>query len=222
MQTIGKQSSLFEEYVPTLVQRRMIVSVDVDQIEILRSISALHNKGEPFECDPTYSTGQFYKDFPEPKYKFDFNPQTPDTKQADCRSLPLENESVKSILFDPPFVMSGDAHKEHPTGVIAQRFTGFRDYDELTELYTDALSEFYRVLRPFGLLVFKCQDSVCQRRQYLTHVDVVKWAEKRGFYAKDLFILLAKNLLQDPRWRTQQHARKAHSYFLVFKKRGNS
>lgn len=219
MQTIGEQASLFES-IPSLVQRRMILSVGYDQTEILRGISVLHNCGAPFECDPTYSVGQFYKDFPEPKWKFDLNPQTPDTKQSDCRSLPLADGSVGSILFDPPFVMSGDAHRENPTGVIAQRFTGFRDYQELTELYTDALSEFYRVLRPFGLLVFKCQDSVCQRRQYLSHVDVVKWAEERGFYAKDLFILLSKNPITSPQWRNQQHARKAHSYFLVFKKRG--
>jgi hypothetical protein len=41
-------------------------------------------------------------------------------------------------------------------------------------------------------------------------------AIKYGFYPKDLFILLAKNRLNDG--RVQQHARKYHSYFWVFKK----
>lgn len=219
MQTIGSQTSFLED-VPTHVRKRMISSVSRDQIEILRNISALHNGGEPFECDPTYSEGVFYRTFPEPKFKFDLVPQREGVRQSDCRNLPLGDNSIQSILFDPPFVMSGDAHRENPSGKIAQRFSGFRDYEELTNLYRPALKEFYRVLQMGGLLVFKCQDSVCKRKQYLSHVDVVKWAEEVGFYSKDLFILITNNVMTDPRWKNQQHARKLHSYFLVFVKRG--
>lgn len=44
-------------------------------------------------------------------------------------------------------------------------------------------------------------------------------AIKYGFYPKDMFILLAKSRLNDG--RKQQHARKYHSYFWVFKKSKN-
>lgn len=191
-------------------------SVSYDQDEILRAISILHNDGKPFECDPTYSQGNFYRNFPQPRLKFDMFPQSPEVQQADCRALPLQNGSVQSIMFDPPFVMSGDAHKENPTGKIATRFTSFANFDELVGLYVPALKEFYRVLELGGLLVFKCQDSVCGGRQYLTHANVISWAQERGFYVKDLFILVSPNLLMDNRWKNQHHARKAHSYFLVF------
>lgn len=217
MQTISEQVS-FLEVVPNHVRKRMISSVSHDQIEILRNISALHNGGEPFECDPTFSEGVFYRTFPEPRFKFDLVPQREGVRQADCRRLPLMNESIKSILFDPPFVISGDAGKENPTGLISQRFTCFKNYADLSSLYRSAISEMYRILEVGGILVFKCQDTVASRKQYLTHVDVVKWAEEEGFYSKDLFILITNNVMTDSRWKEQQHARKLHSYFLVFKK----
>lgn len=202
--------------------REWFLSISYDQDEILRSISILHNDGRPFECDPTYSRGVFYRNFPEPRLKFDLAPQSPEVQQADCRALPLASGSVESIMFDPPFVMSGDAHKVEATGKIALRFTAFSTFAELTDLYVPAIQEFYRILKPSGLLVFKCQDSVGRQRQHLTHVDVVGWAQDVGFYAKDMFVLVNTNVLMDPRWENQQHARKAHSYFLVFVKQAKN
>lgn len=216
---ISQQPFLFEyeNQIPAR-NREWFLSVSYDQDEILRAISILHNGGKPFELDPTYSKGVFYRNFPEPRLKFDLAPQSEDVRQADCRALPVEDESVHSIMFDPPFVMSGDAHKEDATGKIALRFMAFSSYTELAELYVPAIQEFHRVLKPNGLLVFKCQDSVGRQLQHLTHVDVVRWAQEIGFYAKDMFVLVRTNLLMDSRWLNQQHARKAHSYFLVFVK----
>lgn len=217
MQVAQPQLFEYENTIPTR-NREWFLSVSYDQNEILRAISILHNGGKPFELDPTYSKGVFYRNFPEPRLKFDLMPQSPDVQQADCRALPVADSSVSSVMFDPPFLMSGEAHRINPVGKMAARFTGFTDYQELSGLYEPAIKEFYRVLRPGGLLVFKCQDAVSRCNQYLLHVDITSWAQKVGFYAKDLFILLSTNLMYDPRWRNQQHARKAHSYFLVFVK----
>lgn len=65
-------------------------------------------------------------------------------------------------------------------------------------------------------MIFKCQDVVFSAKNHFTHVWVMNEALKLGFYPKDLFILLARNRLTDG--RKQQHARKFHSYFWVFKK----
>ncbi len=43
-------------------------------------------------------------------------------------------------------------------------------------------------------------------------------ASKLGFINKDLFILLAKNRIIGHNHGNQKHARKFHSYFIVFKK----
>ena len=59
----------------------------------------------------------------------------------------------------------------------------------------------------------------------LHHTDFVfcdpfAWmeAEKAGFYTLDEFILLAKNRLHSGKIKKQEHARKFHSHFFVFKK----
>jgi hypothetical protein len=44
-------------------------------------------------------------------------------------------------------------------------------------------------------------------------------AEKNGFYTKDLFILVAKTRMIGHNHKIQKHARKFHSYFLVFVKK---
>lgn len=194
------------------------LSISYDQNEILRAICVLYNGGRPFECDPTYSRGEFYKNFLKPKLKFDLTPQLAEVQQADCRNLPLASDSIQSLMFDPPFNMSGDAGKDNPNGRMNTRFTSFKNYAELKEMYIPAISEFYRVLAPKGLFVIKCQDSVSSGKQYMTHADVIRWAQAAGFYCEDMFILVRTNLLMDNRWKNQRHARKAHSYFIVFRK----
>ena len=81
------------------------------------------------------------------------------------------------------------------------------------------IQEAYWVLKPDGILIFKCQDKVSSGKQYMTHVFVMNTAVATGFYPKDLFILLANNrLVADWQKRNQKHARKMHCYFWVFQK----
>ena len=48
--------------------------------------------------------------------------------------------------------------------------------------------------------------------------QVLEMAKAMGFYAKDLFILVRNNVLWSPNMENQQHARKNHSFYWVFKK----
>ncbi|MBU2039950.1 MAG: cob(I)yrinic acid a,c-diamide adenosyltransferase, partial [Gammaproteobacteria bacterium] len=90
------------------------------------------------------------------------------------------------------------------------------DFDELKTMYSNSLKEFYRILCLDGIVIFKCQDVVSGGLNLFSHCWIMYEAIKHGFYPKDLFILLAKNRITDG--RKQQHARKFHSYFWVFKK----
>lgn len=195
----------------------LATSLSFDEKEIIRWIMLLHNNGQPFELDPTYSIGRFWEDLPKPKYKFDINPQVEGVTRARAEQLPLANESVNSIMFDPPFLMKG-ADDRKLTGILEKRFSGYKTYKELFKFYELALLEFWRVLRPAGVLAFKCQDSVSWKRQHLSHYEILKHAEKIGYYAKDLFVLARTNILWSPNMANQQHARKSHCYFIVFVK----
>ena len=115
----------FEE---TETKESVAKSVYSDEAELLRMVIRLHCHNG-FELDPTYSTGNFYKTIPQPKYKFDIDPQSREVIQADCRKLPLENESVESIMFDPPFVAG--IGREGKPGIIRTRFGSYKSIEEL-------------------------------------------------------------------------------------------
>lgn len=193
----------------------MISSIGYDQHEIIRNIIALHCP-EGIELDPTYSKGNFYRasGIKAPEEKYDMYPQTPDTLQADAKELPYLDGVIRSIMFDPPFIAGHTKNK--PSGIIGERFYGFRYVADLWAWYTECLKEFYRVLEPKGVLIFKCQDTVSSGKQFMSHVYIINEAERLGFYIKDMFVLLAKSRIIGHNHARQQHARKYHSYFLVF------
>ena len=194
-------------------------SVYYDQHDILDAIHKLHCP-EGFECDMTYGNGQFWKRQPRPLYCYDLDPQQPETIQADSRSLPLPAGSLSNCVFDPPFLTYVKNARKHKDGKVAMtaRFGGYWRYDELEDHYRDTISEAYRVLRPKGKMIFKCQDIIHNHKMHCTHYRTIMMAETEGFRLADLFVLPAKHRMPSPQKGVQRHARVFHSYFLVFEK----
>lgn len=195
-----------------------IKSVSYSQEEIMKWIMVLYCP-YGFDLDPTYSKGNLYKNLPQPKIKADLNPQTHDCQKADCQNLPIENETINSIMFDPPFL--GHTPKEinkKGSNIVHRRFGSYNSMKSLWKMYENSLKEFYRILKKQGILVFKCQDIINSRKQYLSHVEIINQALKIGFYPIDLFILISKITLISGKLKKQEHAKKHHCYFIVFKK----
>jgi len=207
------QTNMFNLQPKASHPKRVIRTTYTDERDLLNDILFLYNHGEGVDVDPCYSVGRFWKGLPQPKYKFDLAPQLPEVQQADCTNLPLEPGQVKSIMFDPPFVTYPS-----DTSIITNRFSAFKTLDDLKNMYIESLSEFYRVLKNKGLLIFKCQDLVHNHKQFLTHTFVINRAEMEGFFCHDCIILIRDNVLLSPHIQKQQHARKTHSYYLVFSK----
>jgi hypothetical protein len=213
--------NIFGEYYDCTI-KATISSIGYDEQQIIANILSLHSKENKIDCDPTYSVGNFYKSgIPKPKYIFDKYPQPglgTRVIQASANNLPLNDESINTIMFDPPFVIGGELHEgiKEGSSIIQKRFTGFNSFFELKQMYFLSLREFYRILKDNGIVIFKCQDQVSSAKQHFIHVWIMYKAMELGFYPKDLFILLSKNRLTDK--RIQQHARKFHSYFWVFEK----
>ena len=200
----------------------MIKSISYDQTEIINWILSLHCN-TPIELDPTYSKGNFYikTGIPQPNHKFDINPQCEGVQQANAEDLPLDDESINTIMFDPPFLATKgpSLKKNDENNQMAQRFGVYETEKELHQFYERALIEFYRILSQKGILIFKCQDKVSSGKQYMSHVFIINKAIEIGYYCKDMFILLAKNRMV-PEWqlKNQKNARKFHSYFIVLQK----
>lgn len=201
----------------------MIKSISYDQTEIIQNILQLHVPTHRIDLDATYSKGNFYNDtgIEKPALKFDLYPQIPEVQKADCRNLPCESESLKCIMFDPPFLATTgkSLSSDDDNNIINKRFGVYSNEKELHQFYIDSMREFYRILKDKGILIFKCQDKVSSGKQYMSHVFIMNEAVKIGFYPRDLFILLAKNrLVADWQVQNQKNARKFHSYFWVFEK----
>lgn len=177
-------------------------------------------------ADITYGQGVFWKKVPENKYQL----LKSDLKDGtDSRKLPYDNASLDCVVFDPPYMHTpgGTAHKNHQN--YEQYYKNNKQPEGITQKYHEAVLELYfktgeevfRVLKDQGVFIVKCGDEVCANKQRLTHVEIINEYEKKGFIIEDLFVLVRKNRPGVSRIIKQVHARKNHSYFLVFRKSSN-
>ena len=127
-------------------------------------------------------------------------------------------------MFDPPYMHTpgGTAHTDHQNYELYyrnnQNTSEAKYHEAVLELYFTAAGEAWRVLRPGGIYIVKCQDEVCANRQRLTHVELVNELERRGFVTEDLFVVVRNGKPGVSRLLRQAHSRKSHSYFVVFLK----
>lgn len=175
-------------------------------------------------ADVTYGLGVFWRNVPDGLYQL----LASDIEDGvDCRDLPYDDESVDCVVLDPPYMHSpgGTAHtvhsafEEHYRNNGTGNRTAKKYHEAVLDLYIEAGKEVFRVLRERGVFIVKCQDEVCSNRQRFTHVEIMQEYEKLGFVAEDLFVVMRQNRPGVSRTVKQVHARKNHSYFLVFWKR---
>ncbi|MCY4173632.1 MAG: DNA methyltransferase [Cyanobacteria bacterium MAG CAR3_bin_5] len=175
-------------------------------------------------ADVTYGKGVFWKRIPKSLYKLK---QSDIIDGIDCRDLPYKDGEIDCVVLDPPYMHSpgGTAHTVHSAFESHYRNngtgnrTGKKYHEAVLSLYEDAAKEAHRVLRERGVLIVKCQDEVCANRQRFTHVEIMGACGRIGFVAEDLFVVVRRNRPGVSRTVRQVHARKNHSYFLVFWKR---
>lgn len=190
-------------------------SVFTEDKDVLLAFDDIFTKGKWFDADITYSKGVFYKGLKQPNFKSDLLPQSSDVVQDDATELKTYTDSsLNSIIFDPPFLFRN--RKSDNNDKISKRFSYFKSFDELLEMYAKSLQASFKKLRKGGHLFFKCQDMT-DGKFYCTHYHVIKLAEDLGFTLKDIAIKSSNKKLQ--RDAVQQNClAKTHSYWIVFKK----
>lgn len=182
-------------------------------------------------ADVTWGKGAFWRDVPDGRYKV---LATDIQTGVDCRDLPYEGGSLDALVLDPPYMeglfrksaeemAGGGSHsafrERYSDSKASEVIEGAPKYHAaVLDLYLKAGEEAKRALRNYGVFIVKCQDEVSANRQNLTHVELINaWAD--DFYCKDLFVVTRTNKPGIVRLVKQEHARKNHSYFLVFVKR---
>jgi len=89
-------------------------------------------------------------------------------------------------------------HRRLNRTIIKEGFGYYKNVPILWRFYRDSLDEFYRILKPEGILVFKCQDTIENGCQYLSHIEIVNYAYSIGLYPLDLFILCGQQSPYEP------------------------
>lgn len=177
-------------------------------------------------ADVTFGRGVFWKRVDVVRHRYTVL-GTDVRTGTDCRSLPYDDGTIDCVVFDPPYMHTpgGSAHVNH------QNYEGYyrnnaaalgpsksKYHEAVLDLYAAGGREACRVLRDQGIYIVKCQDEVCANRQRLTHVEIIQDLATVGFVAEDLFVVVRRNAPGVSRILKQVHARKNHSYFLVFRK----
>ncbi|HWH00296.1 MAG TPA: DNA methyltransferase [Pilimelia sp.] len=201
--------------------------------DVFPQVLALHVPPGSRVADVTWGRGAFWRKVPPGRYEL---LATDLQTGVDCRDLPYADREIDCVVLDPPYMeglfrrrptqLAGSGshaafRSNYSDGRASPAAAGAPKYHEaVLDLYLKAGAEAHRVLRDAGVFVVKCQDEVSANRQRLTHVELINAYEGLGFYAKDLFVVVRPNRPGVTRLLRQEHARKNHSYFLVFVKRG--
>lgn len=198
--------------------------------DVFPNILELHVEKGSSVADLTYGKGVFWRNVNMSDYRL----LPTDIKIGQSwMSLPYDNNSIDAVVFDPPYMEglyrvekdalagsgSHKAFQEFYSDGSTQNITSKRKYhDAVLEAYISVIPEVKRILKNGGKFIVKCQDEVSANRQKLTHVELIWSYEHIGFYCKDLFVVVRRNAPVVSRLVKQEHARKNHSYFLVFQR----
>lgn len=203
--------------------------------EIFPKILELHVPEGSLVADVTWGNGVFWQNVPPETYEILPSDIATGT---DCRNLPYEDDFLDCVVLDPPYMegfyrkSAGNKAGSGTHSAFAQAYSNGDEINEdsenkgtkkwhaaVTDMYFKAGKEAYRVLKKNGILIVKCQDEVSAGKQWLTHVEIINKYQEYGFYTKDLFVVVRNNRPSVSRLIKQKHARKNHSYFLVFIKK---
>ncbi len=190
-------------------------------------ILTLHVPKGAVVADVTYGKGVFWRDVPEDAYTV---LATDLQTGTDATELPYGDASLDALVLDPPYMeglfrraashMAGGgshaAFRDHYSDGKPANGDGPRWHEAVLDLYFRAGAEAKRALKVGGVFIVKCQDEVSANRQRLTHVELIEHFQRHDFYCKDLFVVVRPNRPAVSRVKKQVHARKNHSYFLVF------
>lgn len=185
---------------------------------LLRGILDIHAAGcRTFDLDPMYNKGSFYRIddvLPRPMHCFDLVPLVDHVVAASADALPVRSNTMGTMVLDPPWLISKNRDCR-----MAQRYGAYESKADVMHWTNAFLVEGYRVLRQDGLLVFKCQDFIHDRRKFFMSLWIQCTALKIGFNLLDEVLYLPKSRLRARAPGKRAAAESWHTKFLVFRKK---
>lgn len=163
-----------------------------------------HSGSEPKVLDATFGRGVMWRNSIIPHIGMDAN--TAASVYGDNTRMPFVAEAFDVIIYDPP-------HMEDVGNYVT-----YMQYGSNSNQYPAFATEAQRVLRRDGIVLAKIADQVHSGKAQWQHVDLMKAAIGAGLVCCDLIVKVRAAPRIDPKWIHVWHARKRHSYWLVFRK----
>ena len=198
-------------------------SVSLNEKDLLKDIVRIHTKGK-IDADLTYSKGAMWKGTGiDPTNKFDQRVETEGVIKANtAERIPLEDNSIESAMFDPPFIAGQPSKMKY---AMSERFTGYKNINDLWTYMDKTINEAFRILKPGGRLIVKIQDvgidvGNSTRQNYFSSSEIYNFAVRAGFKPVDRFINVKENPYLPPGMtgESQKMARKMHSDYWILEK----
>lgn len=218
-------------------EEELILSAHVERNNVVfPKVLDLHVDDGASIADVTWGKGVFWKDVNIGEYEVyasDLDPnKSPSGYSTDCRNLPYEDNSLDVIVLDPPYAEgfyrrnkdmlaggngSHEQFRENYSNGEVIDTNGSKYHQAVLDVYYNAGLEAHRVLKEDGTFIVKTQDEVSANTQELTHIQITNFYEgELDFYTRDLFVTVRSNKPAVSGMNKQVHARKNHSYFLVY------
>lgn len=152
--------------------------------------------------DPTYGGGKWWTGWkPKKLTKHDLV-----LDGVDFRNLPHRDSTFDFVAFDPPYVsIGGRASSE-----LKEMYDAYGLLDAptspklLQRLINNGLEEMYRVTKPEGIVVVKCQDYISSGKLWSGTFLTEKAARSFGFHVEAKFIHAKKKGGPQPKNRTRK------------------
>ena len=218
----------------------LVLSAHVaNNAEVFPKVLALHVPDGSAIADVTCGTLAFWKQVKADRYDLSATDIDPEKSRdsvegVDCRDLPYSPRSMDAVVLDPPYA-SGYFRRDPETRPGVGSHASFREayssgsahdgsgkhHRAVVDLYRAAGAEAARVLREGGTFIVKVQDEVSANTQELTHIQITRLYEELGFETVDLFVVVRPNRPSVSGIDRQVHARKNHSYFMVYRRKSD-
>lgn len=161
--------------------------------------------------DATYGEGKFWTEF-RPQSLTTNDLYKPADLNCDFRTLPLKDRSFQTVVYDPPFKLSGAP----ALGEFDDRYGINKKipWQEKVVTILEGAVECARVADRF--LLVKTQDQICSGKPRWLTDEITNTVTRLDFWKRDRFDMLSYR--PQPTGRSQKHARRNTSTLLVFER----
>jgi len=184
---ITETMKLLKRVARRLEKDKYIRNFNHNEKHLIEDLLYLHTDGK-IDMDVTYGLGNIEKKIGiSPKHKLDKYPQTEDTIKADItdrKSIPFKDKTIKSILYDPHYLIQPLNKKTK--GKMVNRFGASPNVKHLWQMFDLATSNIYSLLKPGGKLIIKIQDATNAKTIQSVN-EMYNFAVTAGFRPTDKF-----------------------------------